>query len=132
MSSNTFDLVIFNHVIEHILDYPTAINELYRVLKPSGHMYLATPNLFRKLVRPRILFVNKNNLSDDLRIERHMGFSTNELSKLLFRFRSKKIITKFHQANNLPFLKNVARRIPDKIFRKYSQTNVFICKKWKK
>jgi len=33
---NSFDMVLCNHVLEHIEDDAKAMSELYRVLKPSG------------------------------------------------------------------------------------------------
>jgi ubiquinone/menaquinone biosynthesis C-methylase UbiE len=41
---NFFDIVISNHVIEHVPDQSMHINEIKRVLKPGGICYLATPN----------------------------------------------------------------------------------------
>lgn len=41
--SNTFDVILCNHVLEHILDDRLAIRELYRVLKPEGWMLTSVP-----------------------------------------------------------------------------------------
>lgn len=35
-TDNTFDIIFCNHVLEHITDDKKAMQELYRVLKPSG------------------------------------------------------------------------------------------------
>jgi len=43
-ASNVFDIVISNHVIEHVNSTHTHISEIHRVLKPEGWLYLATPN----------------------------------------------------------------------------------------
>lgn len=43
---NTFDVVITNHVIEHVPNQQLHVNEIYRVLKKGGIVYLATPNKF--------------------------------------------------------------------------------------
>ncbi|MCQ8105490.1 glycosyltransferase [Methylomonas sp. SURF-2] len=43
-ASNIFDVVISNHVIEHVNHPKLHINEIHRVLKPQGWLYLATPN----------------------------------------------------------------------------------------
>ena len=40
---NEFDVVICNHVLEHILDDRVAMKELYRVLKPGGWAILQVP-----------------------------------------------------------------------------------------
>jgi predicted SAM-dependent methyltransferase len=40
---NTFDLVIANHILEHIPDYQKALREIYRVMKPGGTAILQTP-----------------------------------------------------------------------------------------
>lgn len=43
---NSFDIVISNHVIEHIKNQKNHIDEIYRILKPKGILYLATPNKY--------------------------------------------------------------------------------------
>lgn len=40
----SFDVVVSNHVVEHIADQKTHLHELMRVLRPGGVAYLATPN----------------------------------------------------------------------------------------
>ncbi|MBI5134900.1 class I SAM-dependent methyltransferase [Candidatus Uhrbacteria bacterium] len=42
-SNDVFDIVIANHVLEHIPNYLEALNEIYRVLKPNGAAVLQTP-----------------------------------------------------------------------------------------
>jgi SAM-dependent methyltransferase len=39
----SFDIVICNHVLEHIPDYISALKEFFRVLKPGGMAILQTP-----------------------------------------------------------------------------------------
>jgi len=41
---NSFDIIISNHVIEHVQDQQLHINEIKRTLKSNGALYLATPN----------------------------------------------------------------------------------------
>lgn len=44
----TFDVVIFAEIIEHLLNDPCAVlREIHRVLKPSGRIILTTPNVAR-------------------------------------------------------------------------------------
>lgn len=40
----TFDVVVTNHVIEHVASPALHLREIHRVLKPGGAAYLATPN----------------------------------------------------------------------------------------
>lgn len=43
---NTFDMILFNEVFEHLRINPIhTLNEVYRVLKPGGKLLLTTPNL---------------------------------------------------------------------------------------
>ncbi len=44
---NRFDIILCNHVLEHIPDDLKAMSELYRVLKPGGWAILQTPMLDR-------------------------------------------------------------------------------------
>src|SRR5437660_832602 len=41
---STFDLVLCNHVLEHVQDLTTTLAEISRVLKPTGRLYIAVPN----------------------------------------------------------------------------------------
>ena len=42
-ADETFDLVIANHVLEHVSNYHKAMGEIYRVLKKRGNAILQTP-----------------------------------------------------------------------------------------
>lgn len=41
---NYFDIVFASEVIEHLVDTKFFLDELYRVLKPGGRIFLSTPN----------------------------------------------------------------------------------------
>lgn len=43
-NNDTFDVIFFNHVLEHIPDDVSALAELNRILKPGGLLILGTPN----------------------------------------------------------------------------------------
>jgi SAM-dependent methyltransferase len=45
-SDRSFDVVVSNHVIEHVRDANMHLSEIWRVLKDDGLVYLATPNRF--------------------------------------------------------------------------------------
>ncbi len=43
----TFDCVLIVDVIEHIADHPAAVRNMSRVLRPGGHLIIASPNINR-------------------------------------------------------------------------------------
>jgi len=58
-ANGTFDIVVSNHVIEHVQDQRRHVTEVLRVLKPGGVAYFATPNR-NWLIDPhyRLPFIN--------------------------------------------------------------------------
>ena len=52
---NSFDLVIAIEVSEHILDHENFFKEASRILKPSGHIHLSTPNILSLKSRMKFL-----------------------------------------------------------------------------
>ena len=59
-----FDIVLANHVLEHIPDYTRAIREVYRVLRPGGFAILQTP--FSKRLQKN--FEDQGINTEDLRL----------------------------------------------------------------
>lgn len=55
----SFDIVVSNHIIEHVAEQRLHVSELLRVLKPGGVAYVATPNKYW-LIDPhyRLPFIN--------------------------------------------------------------------------
>ncbi|MBU1368944.1 MAG: class I SAM-dependent methyltransferase [Bacteroidetes bacterium] len=53
---NAFDLAIAIEVSEHIIDHEQFFNEINRILKPQGLLYLSTPNILSLKSRLRFLF----------------------------------------------------------------------------
>jgi SAM-dependent methyltransferase len=43
--AESFDMVTFGEVIEHVPDPDALLGEIWRVLKPGGHLVVTTPNL---------------------------------------------------------------------------------------
>lgn len=129
-NNNEFDVVIYNHVIEHIPEWKKTILEIYRVLKKGGILYLATPNLHRKLVGPKVLLKRKNNLDNEVRINNHMGFSVQEIKKMLKEFKQIKVINKKHFITKTFFpVNHLLKLVPNKLYERYAQTNVVIARK---
>jgi SAM-dependent methyltransferase/uncharacterized protein YbaR (Trm112 family) len=44
VNDNSFDIIYFNHVLEHIPDDVRALQEVYRILRPGGLLVLGVPN----------------------------------------------------------------------------------------
>lgn len=94
----SFDAVLFNEIFEHLrIDPLFTLSEIRRVLRPSGRLFLSTPNLrsFRGL-RNLILHNQGHAVSggvyeqyDKLRTLGHMGhvreYTTREVTELLER-----------------------------------------------
>ena len=47
MSDDAVDVVVFNHIYEHVVDADAVVNEIHRVLKPSGVAYLGLANKYQ-------------------------------------------------------------------------------------
>ena len=43
-TENSFDLIFFNHVIEHLEDDKLALEKIFKITKKGGHVILGTPN----------------------------------------------------------------------------------------
>ncbi len=121
---NYFDLVISNHVIEHVNNQELHLNEIYRVLKNKGHLYLATPNKFaimephykvpflswfpKNIASKLVIALGKNNFYDilpltkwgldNLLLNSNFTFFHLENQALLFYLKNKK---------NVKILKNI-------------------------
>ena len=120
-ADDTFDVVFYHHVIEHVSDPTKSLNELWRVLAPGGLIYVGTPNRHRVVgylgspdaTRSEKIKWNivdyRARLKGKFRNEygAHAGFSEKELSELLGgRFTDVEILTAdylhFKYGNRLP------------------------------
>ena len=44
LGDNTFDFVIFNHVIEHVANPINTVKELFRITRPNGRIVISAPD----------------------------------------------------------------------------------------
>jgi SAM-dependent methyltransferase len=127
---DTFDVVICNHVIEHVPAWETLAQELHRVVRPGGIVYVATPNIYRRKVPLRILLKNKKHLARDIRIALHLGFALHELRTVFARFSHLYNFNRTHAALNCPpFVRPILPILPDLVYDYLLPTNVIICRK---
>lgn len=54
--SNTFDLIYSMGTIEHFPDFPVAVAEMFRVLKPGGRAIIGVPNKLDPFLRPVLVY----------------------------------------------------------------------------
>ncbi len=88
--SNYFDVVVMNHVIEHLKDPLIYINSCWQILKPNGILIIATPDFDSGCAR---LFFHKYRMLHD---NGHISlFTTFSLVKMLEDFNFRIIDTEF-------------------------------------
>ena len=129
-ADDTFDLVICNHVIEHVPAWERLAQELHRVVRPGGLVYVATPNIYRPKVPLHILLRSKKRLARETRIALHLGFAVHELKALLAHFPHLYKFNRIHASiNSPPPLRPLLQLLPDSIYDYLLPTNVVIGRK---
>jgi 2-polyprenyl-3-methyl-5-hydroxy-6-metoxy-1,4-benzoquinol methylase len=135
---NTFDAVIFNHVVEHVLCWEELASEGHRIVKNQGLLYLATPNL-HGLYRPdlplkvffqNVLFRKNKNVARETRVLLHMGLSWHEIETLLAEFGELNVLNRAHVLINCPTpLRFPFYLIPAVIYRSFAPNHVVLAYK---
>ena len=46
VEDESFDFIICRELVEHVIDANALLNEMYRILRKDGYMYIATPNAY--------------------------------------------------------------------------------------
>jgi SAM-dependent methyltransferase len=138
---DSFDLVICNHVIEHVSCWERLAQELHRVVRPGGLVYVATPNIYRPLqvgilriftykVPLRIMLKGKRHIARDTRIALHLGFALHELEDLFVHFSQLHNFNRIHASINSPnFVRPMLRLLPDVVYNYLLPTHVIIGRK---
>lgn len=64
--NNSFDVVIANHMLYHVINVDRALSEIYRILKPEGYFYASTVGKnHMKEMREIIKRANLENITTD-------------------------------------------------------------------
>ncbi|MBU1088525.1 class I SAM-dependent methyltransferase [Patescibacteria group bacterium] len=87
VKSNTFEILISSHTLEHTKNDLNAINETYRVLKPNGIGLITTPNR-KRLIRVFVeFFTGKKKFPYQ---EHQREYTYQDLKKILIKSKFKK------------------------------------------
>ena len=73
---NTFDFIICSEVLEHIIDYQSALSEINRILKPDGKLAVSVPKFFPEWICWKLSIDYQNTPGGHVRI-----FKFKELKK---------------------------------------------------
>ena len=73
---NTFDFIVCSEVLEHIIDYQSALSEINRILKPQGKLAVSVPKFFPEWVCWKLSLDYQNTPGGHVRI-----FKFKELKK---------------------------------------------------
>lgn len=89
VEDSSIDIIIFNEVIEHLFDCQHALNEIYRILKKWGKLYISTHNSFNFFMRIKFLLgkipAPSLDVSHETMWEHIRLFNRELLQKLLLR-----------------------------------------------
>ena len=73
---NTFDFIICSEVLEHIINYQSALSEINRILKPEGKLAVSVPKFFPEWICWKLSIDYQNTPGGHVRI-----FKFKELKK---------------------------------------------------
>ncbi|MEX2178823.1 MAG: class I SAM-dependent methyltransferase [Gemmatimonadaceae bacterium] len=80
-----FDVVISNHVIEHVVDQPLHLSEMRRVLRADGCVYLATPNRSSPIMAGHVANEQVLRYREMRPLFERMGFRVRDFSVAIVR-----------------------------------------------
>jgi SAM-dependent methyltransferase len=140
-ADGTFDLVICNHTLEHVIRYEDCVREMLRVTRNKGYIYLALPNSNRLVDELAISFSTlRTNLSwyfkrvfkastIENRVKHHVGLADGEIRRA-FGSHNVTCLSKGHALRSLSRrVKAIAMRVPVSIFDHFSPVCVYFVEK---
>lgn len=133
IESNSQDFVIAFQVIEHIKNDRHFLNEIYRVLKPNGTLFLTTPNANRSVSRNpwhyrEYTFMELKNLSSSIFKDAKINGITGSDIAMEYYEENKKSVSKILKWDILKLEKRAPRfvlKLPYEILNRFNRTNLF-------
>ena len=119
--NNSFDVIICNHVLEHIVDDKKALCELYRILKPKGFAILQTPISF-------IMQETYENANATTHEQREREFGQYDHVRIYGRDYPKKIKSVGFNVETYTFVDDEGEELSKK-YGLIEDEKIFICKK---
>lgn len=133
---NSFDIIFFNHVIEHIVEDEVALKKIFDITKKGGIMILGTPNegalswKFAYWLEPRIKnntdhvnFYTENSISE---IAKNVGFKIREVKHMGWGF---PIWTVDARIRKYKILDNLLEKFGKRFFKKQATSLYLILEK---
>lgn len=121
---NFFDLVLFNEVVEHLPQSPIPpLQEIYRVTKKGGAMFVTTPNITRSINRGKLIlgksilypidvYFEENGLGNNIYHRHNREYTLSELAAIVQKM-GWKITKQQYFISYTPFRK---RAVPDPLW----------------
>jgi ubiquinone/menaquinone biosynthesis C-methylase UbiE len=108
---NSFDIVICNHVYEHVPDSQLLVNDIYRILKPGGYCYFAAGNKYNIVeAHYQLPFLSWLPKSLAHRYMRLCGRGTTYMENHLSYFELRRLVKGFHLTDyTLKIIRDPAR-----------------------
>jgi len=108
-----FDLVVFSHVLEHLLQPEVALREARRLLSPDGRIIVALPNVLYWRLRIKFLFGEFKYEPTGIMDETHVRFYTFHSGMELLRSNGFEILSTLGDGDlPIPFLRRLFPALP--------------------
>jgi ubiquinone/menaquinone biosynthesis C-methylase UbiE len=115
LESASFNWVLLSEVIEHLADPLVLVNEIYRVLKPGGFLYLTTPNYASHW--PFLeKFIDLIGKAPKMAGEQHISPFTPDSLRLLLKSWTIELLTSFYRFS--PFYAQISFKLAKRVLRR--------------
>lgn len=107
-AAGPFDLVVFSHVLEHLLHPGVALRDAHRLLRPDGRLFVALPNVLYWRLRLKFVFGEFRYEPTGIMDETHVRFYTFHSGMELLQSNGFEVVSTLGDGDfPLPFLRRV-------------------------